>query len=89
MLLPLGIITEYGATFSEEEITPDEALANKLSLFSNALYVKNLLDSSHIVKCNLSESSGEFGTNYEFYAECEQEIGTLQEIYVEKTNDIA
>ncbi len=89
MLLPLGIITEYGASFGEEAITPNESLSNKLSLLSNAIYVKNLLDSSHIVNCHLSESNGEFGKNYEFYAECEQEIGTLQEIYVEKTNDIA
>lgn len=89
MLLPLGIITEYGASFSEEKLTPDESLSNKLSLLSNAIYVKNLLDSSHIVNCHLSEYEGEFGKNYEFYAECEQEIGTLQEIYVEKTNDIA
>ena len=89
MLLPLGIITEYGASFSEEAITPDEALADKLSLFSNALYVKGLMDTSHIANSHLNERDGEFGKIYEFYAECEQEIGTLQEIYVEKTNDIA
>lgn len=89
MLLPLGIITEYGASFSEEAITPDEALADKLSLLSNALYVKGLMDTSHIANSHLNERDGEFGKIYEFYAECEQEIGTLQEIYVEKTNDIA
>lgn len=89
MLLPLGIITEYGAEFSDEQFTPEENLQNKLALLSNALYAKNLLETSHIAKSNLSEKTGEFGNNYEFYAECEQEIGTLQEIYVEKTNDIA
>ena len=89
MLLPLGIITEYGAEFSQKTIVPDDAMQNKLGLFSNALYVKNLLETSHIASSSLSEHSGEFGINYEFYAECEQEIGTLQEIYVEKTNDIA
>jgi len=89
MLLPLGIITEYGAEFSAEPITPEEALQNKLALFSNALYAKNLLETSHITNSSLNEKICEFGKNYEFYAECEQEIGTLQEIYVEKTNDIA
>lgn len=89
MLLPLGIITEYGADFSGEQFTPEEALQNKLALFSNALYAKKLLETSHIAKSTLSEKNVEFGINYEFYAECEQEIGTLQEIYVEKTNDIA
>lgn len=89
MLLPLGIITEYGANYGQENFVPEEDLQNKLSLFSNALYAKNLLETSHIAKSSLSEKNGEFGKNYEFYAECEQEIGTLQEIYVEKTNDIA
>lgn len=89
MLLPLGIITEYGAEFSDEPVTPEEDLQNKLALLSSALYAKKLLETSHIAKSSLSEKRGEFGKNYEFYAECEQEIGTLQEIYVEKTNDIA
>lgn len=89
ILLPLGIITEYGATFGQENIVPEEAMQNKLALLSNALYCKNLLEKSHIAKSSLSEKTGELGKNYEFYAECEQEIGTLQEIYVEKTNDIA
>lgn len=84
MLLPLGIITEYGAEFSGEQYIPDEDLQNKLALFSNAVYTKNLLEISHIAKSSLSEKTDEFGINYEFYAECEQEIGTLQEIYVEK-----
>lgn len=89
MLLPLGIITEYGADFSNEEMIPEDALQDKLALFSNALYTKDLLEISHIENSSLSEKNSEFGKNYEFYAECEQEIGTLQEIYVEKTNDIA
>lgn len=89
MLLPLGIITQYGANFSEEPFTPDDAMQKKIALFSNALYTKNLLETSHIRNSSLSEKMDEFGKTYEFYAECEQEIGTLQEIYVEKTNDIA
>ncbi len=89
MLLPLGIITEYGAEFGQENFVPKKAMQNKLALFGAALYAKDLLETSHIAKSSLNENLGEFGTNYEFYAECEQEIGTLQEIYVEKTNDIA
>ena len=89
ILLPLGIITEYGAKFGQESFVPEEAMQNKLALLSSALYTKDLLETSHIAKSSLSEKMGEFGKNYEFYAECEQEIGTLQEIYVEKTNDIA
>lgn len=89
MLLPLGIITEYGSVFAEEDFEPNESMQNKLALYSNSLYSKNLLEKSHIVKSSLSEKTSELGIIYEFYAECEQEIGTLQEIYVEKTNDIA
>ncbi len=89
ILLPLGIITEYGAKFGQETFTPEEAMQNKLALLSSALYTKDLLEISHIENSSLSEKKGEFRKNYEFYAECEQEIGTLQEIYVEKTNDIA
>ncbi len=89
MLLPMGIITEYSAEFNEEKTIEKESLSNKLAILSQGLYVKDLLENSNIRKSNLSVSIGEFGENYEFYAECEQEIGTLQEIYVEKTDDIA
>ena len=79
MLLPLGIITEYGAEFSTNEIEKTESLQNKLALYSNALCVRDLLDYCEIKSSYIIEKVSE----YEFCAECEQEIGILQEIYVE------
>lgn len=83
-LLPLGIITEHGMDFSESDLLPDESLLKKAALFESALYTKELLEYSEVVKTEISENNGENGKIYDFYAECEQEIGTLQEIYVEK-----
>lgn len=88
-LLPLGIITEHGVKFSEEETRAPEETGDKLALFSEALYVKELLNFSELRKTEISSKNGEKGKEYEIYAECEKEIGTLQEIYVEKTSDIA
>lgn len=79
MQLPLGIITEYGAEFSTNEIEKTESLQNKLALYSNALCVRDLLDYCEIKSSYIIEK----GSEYEFCAECEQEIGILQEIYVE------
>ena len=79
MQLPLGIITEYGAEFSSDEFEKSESLQKKLALYDNALYVRALLDYSEIKSSYIIEK----GNEYEFCAECEQEIGVLQEIYVE------
>lgn len=70
--------------FSESDLLPDESLLKKAALFESALYTKELLEYSEVVKTEISENNGENGKIYDFYAECEQEIGTLQEIYVEK-----
>lgn len=87
-LLPLGIITQYGADFSTEKIKPNTSLQEKIPLFSNALYVKELLEYSEIRSSEVAKKESENAVQYEFSAQCEQEIGTLKEIYVEKTNDI-
>lgn len=79
MALPLGIITEYGAIFAEEKSEISESMQKKLALYSNALYVRDLLDYCEIKSSYIIEKDNE----YEFCAECEQEIGVLQEIYVE------
>ncbi len=78
MLLPLGIITEYGAEFSGETIITDNATKEKLALFHNACYVNEILDF-----CIIKDSYVTIDENtVTFYGECEQEIGKLQEIYV-------
>lgn len=79
MLLPLGIITEYGAEFSDEKSEISESMEKKIALYINALYVRDLLDYCEIKSSTVIEKDKE----YEFCAECEQEIGILQEIYVE------
>lgn len=70
--------------FSEKASLSDKSLLRKAALFESALYTKELLEYSEVVKTEISEKDGENGKIYDFYAECEQEIGTLQEIYVEK-----
>ncbi len=87
-LLPLGIITQYGADISTEKATLNSTTQEKMALFSNALYVRELLDFSEIRNSKIQKNENGNTMQYDFYAQCEQEIGTLQEIYVEKTNDI-
>ncbi|MBR5245774.1 MAG: sporulation protein YqfD [Clostridia bacterium] len=86
-LLPLGIITEYGAEYSEEETEKSESLKEKIALYSNAEYVKELMEYSEIQKSSLKVSQKNGKMVYELSAECVQEIGELQEIYVEKSDD--
>ncbi len=86
MFLPLGIITEYGADF-DDKIVANGSLQEKLSLFSMSLYVKELYTESVIVNSTITVQETDDGKQFDFYAECEQEIGKIQEIYVEKNND--
>ena len=86
--MPLGIITQYGACISEEKAEIKASLQDKIALFSNAVYVREILDFSEVRTSGLEKSESKNQVQYEFSAQCEQEIGTLQEIYVEKTDDI-
>lgn len=86
--LPVGIITEYGAIYKEEKVEISSELKNKISLLSNALYVREILDYCEIKNSQIIKKNTENSYEYEFFAECEQEIGALQEIYIEKTDDI-
>jgi hypothetical protein len=87
LVLPLGIITEYGAVYSDEKAEMSASMKNKLSLFSNACYVKDMMDKSEIQKVKTEDVSTTDSVQYRVYANCKQEIGVLQEIYVEKTDD--
>lgn len=89
ILLPLGIITEYGAEYSTERYEQSDEISRKIALYESALYVRDLLNYCEIKESHIAETTADNIIKYDFYAECEQEIGTLQEIYVEKTNDIA
>ncbi len=83
ILLPLGIITEYGMNFSTEKAPIDTETADMLSLLQGANYVKELLDFSVVKNSKVTKND----TDFQIYCECEQEIGILQEIYVEKRDD--
>ncbi len=87
ILLPLGIITEYGAEFSTEKADISTDTAEKLALLHGAEYVKELLDYSIVKKSSVTKLSDDNTVKFQVYCECEQEIGVLQEIYVEKSND--
>lgn len=87
-LLPLGIITQYGAEFSQEKANPNDNMKEKIALYSNALYVKELLEYSEVRNSSVTRIENQNDIQYEFSAQCEQEIGILKEIYVEKTDDI-
>lgn len=86
-LLPLGIITEYSAEFSEENMSMDENTEDMLALWDNACYEKDLLEFNVIKKSSVTRKTTQSGNEFSFYAECEQEIGVLQEIYIEKNGD--
>ena len=87
-LLPVGIITQYGATVSEDKAILNTSTQEKIALFSNAVYIRELLEYSEIRNSKITKQETENAVKYEISAQCEQEIGALQEIYVEKTNDI-
>lgn len=87
ILLPLGMITEYSAEFSEEKTTLNNEINDMLALWNNAFYVKELLDFSIVKTSQIAKSETESGNEFIFSADCEQEIGTLQEIYVKKDGD--
>ena len=78
MLLPLGIITEYGADFSQDAQVLDDETKEKIALWDNACYVNEILDYCIIQNSYVTKN----GNNIVFYGECQREIGKLQEIYV-------
>ncbi len=86
-LLPVGIITQYSADFSEEPIQMDEKTKDMLALWENACYVKRLLKFNVIKNSKVTRRNTKNGNQFAFYGECEQEIGVLQEIYIEKNGD--
>lgn len=85
MLLPIGIITGYGADYADTPTQVGEDYKNKLALFGNANYIKGLLEYSEVETSRLSVKNT---CEYTLNCECVQEIGVLQEIYVEKSDDI-
>lgn len=82
ILLPLGIITEYNAKFSDEEMELSCEINDMLALWDNAFYIKNLLDFSIVKASSLIRKEEQSGAEFIFKAECEQQIGILQEIYI-------
>ncbi len=87
ILLPLGIITEYGAEFSDEPLQTDDETKEMLALWKSANYVKELLGFSDVRKSAVTRNVTQSGIQFVFQGDCVQEIGVLQEIYVEKSND--
>jgi hypothetical protein len=87
ILLPLGIITEYNAKFSDKEISLNNNTKEMLALWDNAFYVKDLLDFSIVKSSSITKKEAQSGTEFTFTADCEQQIGILQEIYVKKYGD--
>lgn len=85
--LPLGIITRYGANPDSERFVADEVTQKRTALFGNALYIKKLLDGCEVSDSVTVMKKDEKGWCCHFTGECEQQIGKLQEIYVEKSDD--
>ena len=75
--------------YREEELQKTDSLKEKIALYSNAEYLKNLLDSCEVEKCAVKAVSENGETVYKLSAECKQEIGELKEIYIEKNGDNA
>lgn len=87
IMLPLGIITEYGAEFSSKKNTLNDEIKDMFALWDSAFYVKELLDFSLVKNSSVITENTENGNEFLFSADCEQEIGILQEIYVKKYGD--
>ena len=83
ILFPIGIKTEYTASYLNP-IPADSEISDRVLRFKASLWEKELLGVGDIKKSALTPQNTNNGKSYEIYAECEQEIGTLQEIYVEK-----
>lgn len=81
-ILPLGIIKEWGGKYSNTPIESDEELNDLVMMFRCGEYVKSLLEDSEVVKMTASKKKAQYDF-IEFYAECEKEIGKMQEIYIE------
>lgn len=86
-LLPLGIITEYGAEYFEENLEKSDSLKEKITFYSNAEYMKNLMNYGEIQKSTVKAIQKNDEIVCELSVECVQEIGELQEIYIEKNGD--
>ena len=86
-LLPVGIITQYSAEFSKDPLQADEGTRDILALWDNACYINELLDFNDITKSSVTLKKTKNGNCFAFYGECEQEIGVLKEIYIEKNGD--
>lgn len=78
ILIPVGIITEYGAEFSEAPMNLDDETKSKIALWDNACYVNEILDYCIIKDSFVTKN----GNSFVFNGECQREIGKLQEIYV-------
>lgn len=87
-LLPVGIITEYGAVLSKEPTVVNTDLQGKISLYRSGVYIRDLLDICQVNNVEITKHTHKNNVEFKLCAKCEQEIGVLQEIYVEKTNDI-
>ena len=87
--LPVGIITEWGADYNELPENINDDTAKKFTYLCESIYVKDLLENAEIQNSKIIEKWDDTAKYCEIYAECVEEIGKIQEIYVEKTNDIA
>ena len=72
---------------NQENFEKSDTLKQKIALYSNAEYMKNLMEYSEIQKSTLKEVKNNNETIYQLSADCLQEIGELQEIYIEKNGD--
>ncbi len=86
-LLPVGYVTEYGAEYADQIEQPDACVQEKIALWQNACYVRELLGFSEIRNSSVKRNETGGKTKFVFSGECMQEIGVLQEIYVEKSDD--
>lgn len=87
-LLPVGVVRKTGITFSEDGDYSTDYL-NLICNFKCAEHVKNLTETAEVKNTKISRSEIGHNTLYEASSICEKNIAELQEIYIEKTNDIA
>lgn len=88
VVLPVGLVKTTGLKFSEEPITSEDEL-RLICNFKCAEHVKELTDTAEVKESKITVNENENGYSCRVYSICEKDIAEIQEIYTEKTNDIA
>ncbi len=88
-ILPIGLIHNTGFDFDDKTNDISQDVQNTTCLFLCAEHIKKLTDTAEVKSTKITKTKTGHNISYTLLSVCEKDIAELQEIYVEKTNDIA